>query len=422
MYPPHHYGGYELSCRDVVERWRARGHEVLVLTSTLRVPGVPDDPGERARGVWRDLSIVYREGDLVGVPLWRRPSMQRADQRTLASAISAIRPDVVSLWHMAALSTGLITTLVRSGLPLVYNVCDDWLTYAARMDPWMRLFVDRRWLGRRVEQISGLPATVPDVGSSGTFCFVSQLTATRSEAHTAWTFPIQTIVYSGIDLEDFPAVEPAPEPWSWRLLYVGRLDPRKGIETAVRALTLLPDATLDIVGRGDEAYRRQLEHLAGRLGVADRLRFDVVERRELQDRYAAADAVVFPNVWDEPFGLVPIEAMASGTPVVATATGGSAEFLADGVNCLVFPAGSAVGLARAVRRLANDAELRATLVRQGTTTVNELNVDRLAEVLEEWHVATAEGFAHGMPQERPRAAAQPSYKSSSSGATPVRQS
>ena len=47
MYPPHHYGGYELSCQDVVERWRARGHDITVLTSGLTVDGVETPADER---------------------------------------------------------------------------------------------------------------------------------------------------------------------------------------------------------------------------------------------------------------------------------------------------------------------------------------------------------------------------------------
>src|SRR5437588_873679 len=129
MYPPHHYGGYELSCRDVVERWRRRGHQVSVLTGDLRLPGVEEPPDERAAGV-----------------------------------------------------------------------CDDWLSYTARIDPWMHLFVDRLRLGRVVQALTGLPSTAPDLGSSGTFCFVSRLTEERSLAHTSWTFPVSTVTYSGIDL------------------------------------------------------------------------------------------------------------------------------------------------------------------------------------------------------------------------------
>src|SRR3989442_15647474 len=61
MYPPHHYGGYELSCQDVVERWRARGHDVTVLTSDIVVDGVKTPEGERWQGVRRELEIYWRE-------------------------------------------------------------------------------------------------------------------------------------------------------------------------------------------------------------------------------------------------------------------------------------------------------------------------------------------------------------------------
>jgi glycosyltransferase involved in cell wall biosynthesis len=404
MYPPHHYGGYELSCRDVVDRWRRRGHTVEVLTGDLRRSGVDDPAGERAAGVRRDLPIAFRDGELLSPPLWRRPGLERRAQRRLREALESTRPDVVSMWHMAALPTGLITTLVRSGLPLVYVVCDDWLSYTARIDPWMRLFVDRPALGRVVETLTHLPATVPDLGASGTFCFVSRLTEERSLAHTAWTFPMSTVTYSGIDLDDFPlahAEAGASRAWEWRLLHVGRLDARKGIDVAIRALAHLPaEATLELLGSGDPSYGDELRRVAAEAGVTDRVRFGSVPRDELAARYAAADAFVFPTDWEEPFGLVPLEAMACATPVVATGRGGSAEFLVDGENCLLFPAGDPEALAGAVRRLAESAELRHTLVVGGLRTAAELTVDRLAEVLEAWHLAAAARFADGTPAHR----------------------
>ncbi|MEY2565786.1 MAG: glycogen synthase [Actinomycetota bacterium] len=403
MYPPHHFGGYELSCRDTVERWRERGHEVSVLTSTMRLAGVEDPPGERSNGTWRDLNIAYRDADLWSPPFSQRLGRERADQTRLSAAIADARPEVVSLWHMGALSTGIITTLVRSGLPLVYVVCDDWLTYAARIDPWMRWFLGRPRLGGAVERLARVPATVPDVGASGAFCFVSDLTRRRSIEHTDWTFPIATVTYSGIDERDFPVTTaPAKAVWRWRLLHVGRLDPRKGIETAVRALANLPrEATLDLLGAGDDSYRDELEGVARGLGVGERLRFGSVPRDQLRERYEDADAVLFPTDWEEPFGLVPIEAMACGTPVVATGRGGSAEFLVDGANCVQFPAGDPVALAAAVDRLADDAALRARLVQFGKHTAAELTASRLADVLEEWHLAAAERFRSGQPAQRP---------------------
>jgi glycosyltransferase involved in cell wall biosynthesis len=404
MYPPHHYGGYELSCRDVVNRWRARGHEVTVLTGDLRVAGVVDPPGERAAGIRRELPIAFREGDLWSPPPWRRPRLERRALRLVREAVATTRPDVVSLWHMAALSTGVITDLVRTGVPLVYVVCDDWLSYTARIDPWMRLFVDRPRLGRAVQALTRLPATVPDLGVSGTFCFVSELTKRRSLAHTSWTFPVSTVTYSGIDLADFPLVdaeEGAARGWRWRLLHVGRLDPRKGIDVAIRALAHLPaQATLELLGSGDPGYAEELRRIAADAGVAGRVQFGSVPRAQLATRYRDADAFLFPTDWEEPFGLVPLEAMACATPVVATGRGGSGEFLVDQSNCLLFPAGDPEALAAAVRRLSESGQLRRTLVAGGLRTAAELNVDRLAEFLEAWHVAAATRFRHGLPPHR----------------------
>jgi glycosyltransferase involved in cell wall biosynthesis len=185
------------------------------------------------------------------------------------------------------------------------------------------------------------------------------------------------------------------------MVSVGRLDERKGIHVAIEALALLPaEATLDIVGRGDDRYEASLRSLAEQRDVSDRVRFAVAERGELAVLYAAADVVVFPTLWEEPFGLVPIEAMACGTPVVATGTGGSSEFLLDGFNCSLVAPGEPEALAAAVRRLASDRALRATLREGGYRTADELTVDRLADVLERWHVAAADRFANGRPEDR----------------------
>lgn len=403
MFPPHHYGGYELSCRDTVVRWRERGHDVFVLTGTMRLPGVADPPNERAEGTWRDLNISYRDADLWSPPVWQRWGRERADQRRLEAALREVRPDVISLWHMGALSTGLITTLVRSGLPLVYVVCDDWLSYTAKIDPWMHWFVERPRLGQVVEHVAGVPATVPDLGASGTFCFVSELVRRRSLEHTQWTFPVATVTYSGIDERDFPITPRPPDrPWRWRLLHVGRLDPRKGIETAVRAMAHLPsDARLDVLGTGEDTHRDHLQSVARQLGVEARVCFGSVDRQALRRRYEEADVLLFPTDWEEPFGLVPIEAMACGTPVVATGRGGSGEFLVDSGNCLRFPAGDAGALAAAVRQLAVEPELRRRVAAGGVRTATELTATRLAEVLETWHLAAADRFRSGTPPHRP---------------------
>src|SRR5207245_3553434 len=102
----------------------------------------------------------------------------------------------------------------------------------------------------------------------------------------------------------------------------------------------------------------------------------------------------------EPFGLVPIEAMACATPVIATGTGGSAEFLEHEANCLLVPRGDTRALAAAVQRLASEPDLRARIVAGGLRTAHELTIDKMADALEGWHKATPQPFPNGAPPAR----------------------
>jgi glycosyltransferase involved in cell wall biosynthesis len=403
MYPPHHLGGYEQSCRDVMHLLRARGHDITVLTTTMRVAGVDDPPDERPSGVRRDLNFYWDDHVLTNPPIPRRLMMERANHRALADALTEVHPQVVSVWNMGAMSLGLLTHIVERDIPLVLSVCDEWPIYGPHLDAWTRLFRGRPLLARAVRRLTGVPTTVADLGRHATFLFISDMIRARVEERSAWHPSIASVVYNGIDHTDFaPVTEPSMDTtWHWRLLYVGRIDERKGIHVAVNALTdLPPEASLDIDGRGDTAYEARLRDLTRSLGLEGRVRFAVTPRESLADRYRNADVVVFPTTWEEPFGLVPLEAMACGTPVVATGTGGSGEFLRDGGNCLLVPPGDAGALARAVRRLAEDPGLRSQVVSGGVRTSAELSIGRLADIMEEWHIAAAERFERGRPVDR----------------------
>ncbi len=381
MYPPHHYGGYELACHDVATHLRTRGHEILVLTTVWRVPGVRNGSEESEAAIWRVLDFYWDDHRLRRPVVPRRLAIERANQRHLRRALDSFSPDVVSVWHMGAMSLGLLTTLADHRLPVVYLLADDWLIYGPMLDAWARLFADRPRVGRVVRRLTGVPTNLPDLPRTGQFCFVSDCTRRRADELSRWRFPEAAIVPLGVNLADFPISEgPADGSWRWRLVYVGRMDDRKGIDTLIRALARLPvEASLRLVGRGDDRYQDHLMQLGQELGVADQVCFGVAERAELAGVYRDADVVVFPSTWEEPFGLVPLEAMACATPVVATGTGGSAEFLEDGANCLYFAAGDPGSLASAILRLAGDGALRHRLVQSGFRTAGRLTTVRLAE-------------------------------------------
>lgn len=398
LYPPHHFGGYELSCRDVVESWRRNGHDVTVLTSSTVRPGV-SSAAENQRDTRRELRIAFDGRELQSWPLTKRLAYERHNQRSLQRALDEIRPDVVSVWHMAGMSLSMLHRLLWRHNRIVGVVCDEWPAYVERTDQWMRLWRLLPPLWRPIGKLSGVPTGYPDVGSGASFCFVSNDLRDRCLKKSRWYFPRSTVTYSGINTDEFPIVHRGGRSeWSWKLKTAGRLDPRKGFETAIAALPHLPSQScLEILSSADAPYRLELEQLARRLGVAERVSFSTTDRAGVRAAFMEADAVIFPSVWEEPFGLVPLEAMACGTPVAASGTGGSAEFLADGYNCVLFKPGDAAGLAQGVARVASSAELRERLVTSGRATVTELTVDRLAAVLEAWHLAAVDDFRGGVP-------------------------
>jgi D-inositol-3-phosphate glycosyltransferase len=179
------------------------------------------------------------------------------------------------------------------------------------------------------------------------------------------------VVPCGVDLRQFRPDGPvAPRPARrprWRLLVVSRLVERKGIGDVVAAMARLPQAELVVAGgppaaelAGDREARR-LTALAERLGVAGRVRLlGRVGRGDLPALYRSADLVVSVP-WYEPFGIVPLEAMACGVPVVVSAVGGLVDTVVDGVTGAHVPPRRPARLACTLADLLADPDRRATL-------------------------------------------------------------
>jgi glycosyltransferase involved in cell wall biosynthesis len=177
------------------------------------------------------------------------------------------------------------------------------------------------------------------------------------------------VVPCGVDLALFRPDGPreARRSAGPRLVTVGRLVERKGVADAIAALRALPDAELVVAGGperraldGDPEARRLLA-LARDHGVADRVDFrGRVERRDLPALLRSADALVSVP-WYEPFGIVALEAMACGVPVVASAVGGQVDSVVHERTGLHVPPRDPAALARALRDLMADAGRRATL-------------------------------------------------------------
>ncbi|GAA4226196.1 glycosyltransferase family 1 protein [Actinomadura meridiana] len=172
------------------------------------------------------------------------------------------------------------------------------------------------------------------------------------------------VVPCGVDLDLFAPGGPPED--GRRLVVLSRLVERKGVDTAIRALAKVPDAELAIAGgpRGDldaDPNVRALREVARNAGVAARVTFlGRLDRDEVPPLLRSAGLVV-TLPWYEPFGMVPLEAMACGVPVVASAVGGHLDTVVHGVTGLHVPPLDPDSAAAAIRALLDDPARRAAM-------------------------------------------------------------
>ncbi|HEU5483465.1 MAG TPA: glycosyltransferase [Microlunatus sp.] len=191
-----------------------------------------------------------------------------------------------------------------------------------------------------------------------------------SELHALTPDPAPiSVVPCGVDVDHFTPEGPRDDDriLPHRIVALGRLVPRKGFGTIVEALGRLPDTELVLAGGtpGPDPERDRLLDLAARLGVTDRLRWrPQVPRSAVPALLRSADLVVTVP-WYEPFGIVPLEAMACGRPVVASAVGGMLDTVLPGRTGLHVPPRRPDALAEAVRQLLDDPTRRAAYGRAG---------------------------------------------------------
>ncbi len=148
------------------------------------------------------------------------------------------------------------------------------------------------------------------------------------------------------------------------LVFAGRIVKQKNLPLAIEALREAGDASLVIIGEGPELSA--VERAVSDAGVAERVSLHgALPRESVMEWLRAADAAVLPSDWEN-FPHAAVEALAVGTPVIATAVGGVPEIIEHGANGLLIPAGDARELTAAIRRVTGDAELR-TRLRAGAT-------------------------------------------------------
>ncbi|MEO0162450.1 MAG: glycosyltransferase family 4 protein [candidate division WOR-3 bacterium] len=200
-----------------------------------------------------------------------------------------------------------------------------------------------------------------------------------------------TIIPNGVDLERFhPRVFPFPEfkGKKNKILYLGRLDRRKGLIELLKALPLikeeLKEVLLIVVGKGP--LENECRRLVANLGLTDSVIFrGYAPAKEIPSYYASCDIYCSPALGGESFGIVLLEAMAVGKPVVASRIPGYDRVIIDGYNGLFFNPHNKGEIAEKIIEVLSNDSIRQRLIRNGLEFVKNYSWDNMAKKIEDFY-------------------------------------
>lgn len=366
LYHPVAVGGYEAECHLVVELLRPR-HDVVVLTSRHRRHQVAPE----SHVIRRLPFLRERRSDSLRAPL-----AAIAAARTVLRLVRRFRPDVLYVWNGTHIPQVAIRVLEERGIPVAYRVSEHWFSGLHRDDQFIRhLFPGDRGLRRvwgcLVRAVNRLPCLRIDVESRPRVgvAWISQTLRRLTEPPDTVRLVVDEVVYPTTDKFECLAGRQPRRPDRPTVAFVGRISIEKGADVAYRALADLHrrhhvPARLLVAGASVGRIPHELARLAHELGIEEAVEvLGQLDAPRLADLYSRAHALVIPSRWEEPFGLVTLEAALARLPVVASHSGAIPEILRDGEEALFFPIGDHEACADALAAVIRDpksAEERAT--------------------------------------------------------------
>jgi glycosyltransferase involved in cell wall biosynthesis len=319
--------------RHTVEHLQRSGDQVLIFSPD---GGLTEHKGAKIYGV-------------PGVPLPLYPELKLAFPRpSIGEALERFRPDLVHIVNPAVLGLAGLYYSKTLKIPLVASYHTHLPKYLEHYGLGMLegLLWELLKAGHNQAQLNLCTSTA----------MVEELTAHGIERVDLWQRGVDTETFQpDLASQEMRSRLSQGHPEAPLLLYVGRLSAEKEIDRIKPILAAIPNARLALVGDGP--YRQELEkhfsstptHFVGYLGG-----------KELASAFASADAFVFPSR-TETLGLVLLEAMAAGCPVVAARSGGIPDIVTDGVNGYLFDPTDEQGAIAATQALLSQVEQRETL-------------------------------------------------------------
>ncbi len=397
LYPPAVEGGYERECAGAVAHLR-EGHEVLVLTSDRGRAAAADAPGvERAL----PLLTPTPAGSL------RAPLASLRAARVVGDAVAGFAPDLVYHWNGFGVPVSALVAAGRSGVPLALRVCEHWFghvfetdQFARELRPAARSPLRRAWAAavrpldrHRLLGLSGLEPFAATISWNSDF--LREATPVPAAVRPL----LEERIYPALPQGDrFAGVERRPSATP-TIAFVGRVSEEKGVHVAIEALSLLREehgrpARLLVAGPVDRATEDAMASQIAGLGLGDAVELlGPLEGTALEELYASAHAVLVPSVWEEPAGLVCVEAALARAPLVASRAGGIPELIREPAEALLFDRGDAAGAAARLAETLRDPAATEVRVRRAFERGRELSFGPYAAATDRFLERTLAAFA-----------------------------
>lgn len=292
----------------------------------------------------RDGYTIHR------VPAWRKERLESQPHEIISYLISVMGKSAL---FCAKDRPNLVHTFF--GIPSGF--IGYWLKKITGC-PYLISFRGRDVHGGK-DGITGLMKTISlPIWHSANACVANSQGLRQIAQHISPTLEVG-VIPNGIDTQRFYPGNASNDTVK-KLLYVGRLEPYKGLDILLQALAQIPNDPWHLQMVGDGSLRHTLPKLAQELNLSERVSFEAHPPEKMPAIYQQADLFVLPSIVEGMSNAV-LEAMASGLPIVATRIPGSEELILDGQTGLLVPASSKEPLSAALSALLQNSDLRKTL-------------------------------------------------------------
>jgi len=357
-------GGAEIQIYRLRQLLRERGHDARLLSTGIESPGVKNSADYKCRGTKSSLRTLLQAAnpwayyELRKVLREFRPDLVHVKMflTQMSPLILPLLRDVPSVYHVAwyrpICPTG--TKMLPDGSRCYFNAGSACYRHGCLpMRDWIPLMLQlrlfRAWRG-----------------AFGSIMANSEWVRKRLEHEGI--VPVEVLRYGMEKGCEKTALSETPT-----AVFAGRLVKEKGVDVLLSAFAKAsgraPGSRLVIAGDGPE--RKSLEALAEKLNLTSSVRFSgYLKPQEMEGALSGAWVQVIPSLWDEPFGIVAIEAMARGAAVVASGSGGLREIVEDGVDGFLVPPGDVDALSEKLTVLLTDKRLVSSMAAAGKRAVS----------------------------------------------------